>query len=118
MNRTNSTTILVAITLGIFLTFSTTITIIPILEVNAEPKGYENEETESYLLERDNGYPQMMDDYYTEGLPTTVEEYNPDRYGGYYDHYESEFYLDQYNDGNPYGNDGNPYENDSPYEIK
>jgi hypothetical protein len=39
-----------------------------------------------------------------------------DRYGGYYGHYESESYLDQY-DGNPYTDNLNPYENGSPYKM-
>ena len=42
-----------------------------------------------------------MNDYYPQGLPI-AEEYNPDRYGGYYGHYEGEFYIDRYVDGNPY----------------
>jgi hypothetical protein len=42
----------------------------------------------------------MMNDYYPQ--ESQMAEYNPDRYGGYYGHYEGEFYLDQYVDGNPY----------------
>ncbi|MGE5634965.1 MAG: hypothetical protein ACM3VV_07000 [Deltaproteobacteria bacterium] len=116
MNRINSLIILAAITLSTFLLFNTTTTT-PITQVSAEPKGYENEkQSYDYLPEGDNGYPPMMNGYYREGLPMAEGEYNPDRYGGYYGHYESEFYLDQYFDGNRYGDDSsNSYENGSPY---
>jgi hypothetical protein len=62
----------------------------------------------------------MNDDYTSQGLPPSMMaervEYDPDRYGGYYGHYESDFYLDQYVDGNPYDGEGPPYDgNGSPY---
>lgn len=140
MYRTNSLIILGAITLSTFLVFNTAITN-PLFEVYAasEPRGYDEiEEERSYddysspSSERDNdGYSSpMMNDYYTQGPPSMRAEggeYNPDRYGGYYGHYEGEFYLGQYDDGNPYdgidgpynGNDDdNPYDsNGSPYII-
>ncbi len=117
--------------LSTFLVFHTAITI-PFVEVSAasyEPKGYENEEEEEgsydYPPERDNGYPSMMnDDYTSQGPPPFMMgeggEYDTDRYGGYYGHYEGDFYLDQYVDGNPYDGEGPPYDgkdNDkSPYD--
>ncbi len=137
MNRTNSLIIFGAITLSTFLVFNTAITI-PFIEVSAaapyEPKGYENEEERlyDYPSERDNGYPSMMNNDYTQGPPSPMlaerGEYDPDRYGGYYGHYEGDFYLDQYVDGNPYDgegplysdkdNDENPYDgNGSPYIL-
>lgn len=115
--------------LSTFLVFNTAITI-PFIEVSAaasyEPKGYENEEEEGsydYPPERDNGYPSMMNDDYTQGPPPMMAErgeYDPDRYGGYYGHYEGDFYLDQYVDGNPYDGEGPPYDgkddDESPYD--
>lgn len=124
--------------LSTFLVFNTAITK-PMIEVSAvaEPKEeYEKEERSN----DDYSSPMMMNDYYTQGPPPSMMmaeegkggEYNPDRYGGYYGHYEGDFYLDQYNDGNPYdgidgpyngNNDGdsNPYDdggnNGSPYII-
>ena len=73
------------------------------INVFAEPKGeYEKEERfYEFQPKREDRYPPIMNDYYPQGLPI-AEEYNPDRYGGYYGHYEGEFYLDQYDDGNPY----------------
>lgn len=130
MNRTNSLIILGAIMLSTFLVFNTAITI-PFIEVSAavpsyEPKGYENENEEGgsydYQSEQDNGYPSMMSDDYTPGpsSPMMAErgEYDPDRYGGYYGHYEGDFYLDQYVDGNPYDGEGPPYggNDESPYD--
>jgi len=108
MNRTNSTIILAAITLGIFLVFNT-ITTPMITNVSAEPtaEGYVNEE-QSHM----DYPPEKENDYYSSKPP----EYNPERYGGYYGHYEGDFYLDQYVDGNPYNDNSNPYENGSPYE--
>ena len=117
MNRTNSLIILGAITLSIFLLFNTAITI-PMIEVSAiaEPKEEYEKEERSY---DDYSSPMMMNDYYAqEPTPSMIMakegkggEYNPDRYGGYYGHYEGDFYLDQYNDGNPYddGGNGSPY---------
>ena len=113
--------------LSTFLVFHTAITI-PFVEVSAasyEPKGYENEEEEEeegsydYPPERDNGYPSMMnDDYTSRGPPPSMMaergEYDPDRYGGYYGHYEGDFYLDQYVDGNPYDGEGPPYDGEGP----
>ena len=73
------------------------------INVFAEPKEeYGKEErSQGYKSEKEDRYPPIMNDYYPQGL-SIVEIYNPDRYGGYYDHYEGEFYLDQYDDGNPY----------------
>jgi hypothetical protein len=116
MNRTNSLIILGAITLSIFLLFNTAITI-PMIEVSAiaEPKEEYEKEERSY---DDYSSPMMMNDYYAQEPPLSTMmaeegkwEYNPDRYGGYYGHYEGDFYLDQYNDGNPYddGGNGSPY---------
>ena len=142
MNRTNLLIILGAITLSTFLVFNTALTIL-FIEVSAaaapyEPKGYENEEEEKeeepsydYPPERDNGHPSMMNDDYKQGPPSPMMtergEYDPARYGGYYGHYEGDFYLDQYVDGNPYDGDGplygedkdeNPYDgNGSPYTL-
>jgi hypothetical protein len=141
MNRTNSLLIFGAITLSTFLVLNTAITI-PLFEVYADAaelrEGYEKEEERSYddypspLSERDNeeGYPSpMMNDYYAQGSPSSMMmteegkggEYNPDRYGGYYGHYEGDFYLDQYNDGNPYDGIDGPYngkdnDGDNPYD--
>ena len=100
----------------------------------ADPKEEYEKEERSY---DDYSSPMMMNDYYAQEPPLSMMmaeegkgEYNPDRYGGYYGHYEGNFYLDQYNDGNPYdgidgqynGNndDDNPYDdggNGSPYII-
>jgi hypothetical protein len=131
MNRTNSLIILGAIMLSTFLVFNTAITI-HLGEVSAavaaEPEGYENEIEErshDYPTERDNGYPSMMNDDYTSRGPSPSMmaergEYDPDRYGGYYGHYEGDFYLDQYVDGNPYDGEGPPYDgkdnDESPYD--
>lgn len=133
MNSTNLLIIFGAITLSTFLVFNTAITM-PVIEVSAapEPRGGYDEIEEERSYHDDYSSSQMMNDYYSQGPPSMRGEggYNPDRYGGYYGHYEGEFYLDQYNDGNPYdgingpynGNDGeknNPYDvgNDSPYII-
>lgn len=103
MNIINSVILLATIMLSIFLVLNTTTTTPMMINVFAEPKGdYEKEEQSyEYQPEREDRYPPIMNDYYPPGLPIT-EEYNPDRYGGYYGHYEGEFYLDQYDDGNPY----------------
>lgn len=121
MNRINSTIILAAIMLGTFLIFNITTTIpltkmIDVFAAETGGEGYEIEERSymDYPPEKEDGYSSpMMNGYYSPGPP----EYNPDRYGGYYGHYESEFYLDQYVDGNPYTENSNPYENGSPYEM-
>ena len=136
MNRTNSFIILGAITLSTFLVLTTAITM-PLFEVYAIAAAETREGYDEMLQGEERSYddyssPMMMNDYYSQGPPSMrgEGEYNPDRYGGYYGHYEGEFYLDQYNDGNPYdgingpynGNDdddNNPYDggNDSPYII-
>lgn len=120
MNRTNSTIILAAITLGIFFVFiiASTTPEKMMINVSAESGGerYDDKEQRSYIdYPKESNYysSPMMDSYYSSEPP----EYNPDRYGGYYDHYEGEFYLDQYFDGNPYNDNSNPYDNGSPYEI-
>ena len=108
MNITNSLTILAAIMLSSFLVFSTTtITTTPTTNVFADSDEYSNGITNSdYQSDNGNGYLSMRNNYNEEGTPM-IEPSTPDRYGGYYSHYESEFYLDQYNDGSPYS-DGNP----------
>ena len=124
MTRTNSLIILGAITLSIFLVFNTAITN-TLFEVYAapEPRGYDEIEEEE--RSHDDGYSSpMMNDYYTQGPPPSMMtegggEYNPDRYGGYYGHYEGDFYLDQYDDGNPYDGIDGPYngnDDDNPYD--
>lgn len=113
--------------LSTFLVFNTAITK-PMIEVSAvaEPKEEYEKEERSY---DDYSSPMMMNDYYTQGPPPSMimaeegkgGEYNPDRYGGYYGHYEGDFYLDQYNDGNPYDGIDGPYngngnDDDNPYD--
>jgi hypothetical protein len=134
MNRTNSLLILGAITLSTFLVFNTAITntLVEVFAASPEPRGgydeiVEEERSQNY----DYSSPMMMNDYYAQGPPPSMMmaeegkggEYNPDRYGGYYGHYEGDFYLDQYEDGNPYdGIDGPPYngnnnnDDDNPYD--
>jgi hypothetical protein len=140
MNRTNSLIILGAIMLSTFLVFNTAITM-PLFEVYAAPEP--REEYGKIMVEEERAYddyssPMMMNDYYAQGPPPSMMmaeekggEYNPDRYGGYYGHYEGDFYLDQYEDGDPYdgidgplyngdNDDDNPYDNGgngSPYII-
>jgi cell division protein FtsB len=102
MHITKSLIIFVGILLGILLVLNTT-TNPMITNVFAESeKEYEKEErSNNYLSERENKDILMINDYNTPKLPM-LEEYDSDRYGGYYGHYESEFYLDQYSDGSPY----------------
>jgi hypothetical protein len=131
MYRINSLIILGAITLSTFLVFNTAITntLVEVYAASPEGRGYDEiiEEERSY---DDYSSPMMVNDYYAQqGSPPSMMmaeegkegEYNPDRYGGYYGHYEGDFYLDQYNDGNPYdGIDGPPYngnnDDDNPYD--
>jgi hypothetical protein len=103
MNIINSVIIFATIMLSIFLVLNTTTTTPMMINVFAEPKEeYEKEERSyGYQPEKEDRYTPIMNDSYSQGL-LIVEEYNPDRYGGYYGHYEGEFYLDQYDDGNPY----------------
>ena len=113
MNITNSLIILAAIMLSSFLVFSTATTT-PTMNVFAESDVYEKGTTFSdYSSDNENGYLPTMNNYYEDESPM-VEQSTPDRYGGYYSHYESEFYLDQYNDGSPYS-DGDPYREGNPY---
>src|ERR1044072_2891057 len=113
MNITNSQIILAAITLSSFLVFSTATTT-PTMNVFAESDEYEKGTTFSdYSSDNENGYVATMNNYYKDDS-LMVEPSTPDRYGGFYSHYESEFYLDQYNDGSPYS-DGNPYRDGNPY---
>ena len=113
MNITNSQIILAAIMLSSFLVFSTATTT-PTMNVFAESDEYEKGTTFSdYPSDNENEYLPTMNNYYEDDSPM-VEPSTPDRYGGYYSHYESEFYLDQYNDGSPYS-DGNPYRDGNPY---
>ncbi len=113
MNITNSLIILAAIMLSSFLVFSTTTTTPPTMNVFAESDEYVKETTSDYPSDNENGYLPMMNNDYEDGSPM-IEPFTPERYGGYYSHYESEFYLDQYNDGSPYS-DGNPYRDGNPY---
>jgi hypothetical protein len=144
MNRTNSLIILGAIMLSTFLVFNTAITM-SLFEVYAdaaagpreayyetieEERSYDDYSSSSSELDNEEGYSSpMMNDYYTQqGPPPSMMmaeegkgEYNPDRYGGYYGHYEGDFYLDQYNDGNPYDGIDGPYnsnndDDDNPYD--
>ena len=113
MNITNSLIILAAIMLSSFLVFSTATTT-PTMNVFAESDEYEKGTTFSdYSSDNENGYLPTMNNYYEDESPM-VKQSTPDRYGGYYSHYESEFYLDQYNDGSPYS-DGDPYRDGNPY---
>ncbi|HEX5186939.1 MAG TPA: hypothetical protein VFV86_08625 [Nitrososphaeraceae archaeon] len=117
MNITYSLIILAAIMLSSFLVFSTattTTTTIPTMNVFADSDEYQKGTLFSdYSSDNENGYLPMMNNYYEDGSPN-VEPFTPERYGGYYSHYESEFYLDQYNDGSPYS-DGDPYRDGNPY---
>ena len=113
MNITNSLIILAAIMLSSFLVFSTATTT-PTMNVFAESDEYEKGTTFSdYSSNNENGYLPTMNNYYEDESPM-VKQSTPDRYGGSYSHYESEFYLDQYNDGSPYS-DGDPYRDGNPY---
>jgi hypothetical protein len=112
MNITNSLIILAAIMLSSFLVFSTGTTT-PTMNAFAESDEYGKETASDYPSDYENRYLPMMNNYY-EGEPPMLEPSTPERYGGYYSHYESEFYLDQYNDGSPYS-DGNPYQDGNPY---
>src|SRR5215213_11579308 len=124
MNIINSVIILASIMMSILLVFNTTTTIPMMINVFAESEGeYEKEEQSyDYPPERESGYPSMMNDYYAQGPPPMMAErgeYDPDRYGGYYGHYEGDFYLDQYDDGNPYDGIDGPYngnDDDNPYD--
>ena len=96
MNRKNSLIILAAITLGIFLVF-TTPTIPMIINVSAEPATEEYEKEEGsyyYQQERDEYYYPLLIDGYD---PSELPDYIPNEsYGdGYYDHYESGYYEEQ-----------------------
>ena len=114
MNITNSLIILAAIMLSSFLIFSTATTTTPMINVFAESDEYvKGTPFSDYSSHNENGYLPKMNNYYEDESPM-VEPFTPERYGGYYSHYESEFYLDQYNDGSPYS-DGDPYRDDSPY---
>lgn len=92
MHITKSLIIFVGILLGTFLVLNTTTNPMS-TNVFAE--------SENYSSERENKDILIINGYNTPKL-SMLEEYGPDRYGGYYDHYESEFYLDQNSDGSPY----------------
>ena len=89
------------------------------INVSAEAarERYDEKKERSYMdypPEKASGYhsSSMVNYHYSSEPP----EYNPERYGGFYGHYEGDFYLDQYVDGNPYNDNSNPYEDGSPYE--
>ena len=101
MHITKSSIIFVGILLSSFLLINTTTNPMFTNAFAESDKEHEKESSNNYISERDKKEILMLNDYDTP-RPSMVEEYDPDRYGGFYGHYESEFYLDQYGDGSPY----------------